>query len=177
VRLIIWGDSTDESTEPYHTLIDHSNASFVERLKKPQLLALFNYLKYKYHFKRMHHEYGEHSSEGLTEVHLFDYLLWDRRVITETIQKELGWTKPDDSPTSWRIDCQLVPLVNHLVKKAYGVSKIELGFANMVRSGKMDRDDALKQVAEIERLSTTTDIEHFLKEMGVSVQSIRQVLY
>jgi glucosamine--fructose-6-phosphate aminotransferase (isomerizing) len=173
VRLVFWGDSTDESTEPYHQLVDQTTPSRWQRLLSPEVV---NYLKYKYYHYKMQREYGsDQPPEGLKEIHLFDYVEWDRRVIVETIQK-LGWKKPDDSPTTWRIDCSLVPLVNYLTKKAFGVSKIELGFANMVRSGKMDREDALAQVAEIENHTTVTDLENFLKAAGVPVQVARKVL-
>lgn len=173
IELIIWGDSKDESTDSFHKLIQHKMPTKMQRLFSPNV---FNRLKYKYYFGKMKKEYGSNYSHGLKEIHLYDYILWDRKVIVDTIKYKLGWSAPTDSPTTWRIDCSLIPLVNYLTEKAYGVSKIELGFSNMVRSGKMDRTDALRQV---EQIRNNTDIEKlriFSKELGIPQRIISRVL-
>ena len=66
------------------------------------------------------------------------------------------------------IDCSLVPIVNYLTEQALEVSKIELGFSNMVRNGKMDRNDALNQVGQIKKNTDVEDFKAFLKELDVS---------
>ena len=174
IQLIIWGDSTYESTTPYHALQNHMTPPKWKRLLSS---GVFNLFKYKYYFRKMKNEYGPNSPEGLKEIHLYDYIEWDRKVIVDTIQNKTGWTKPQESITSWRIDCSLVPLVNHLYKKAYGVSKIEVGFSNMIRSGKMDRNDALSQIKEIENAVDISKLERLLKELNISSSHIIKVLY
>jgi len=173
IQLIVWGDSTDESTMPYHALLNHKRPTRWQRLFSPGVLNVF---KYKYYFRKMRNEYGPDSPHGLKEIHLYDYIEWDRKIIVDTIQKKMGWSIPEGSPTSWRIDCSLVPLVSYLNQKAYGVNKIELGFSNMIRSGKMDRDDALRQVKEIEKATNISQLETLLKEMNISASSISRVL-
>jgi glutamine---fructose-6-phosphate transaminase (isomerizing) len=173
INLIIWGDSKDESTEPYHKLTQHKIPTKLERLLSPNAVSMF---KYKYYFDKMKKEYGPDSPDSLKEIHLYDYIRWDRKVIVNTIQAKMGWSVPVDSPTTWRIDCSLIPLVNYLTEKAYGVSKIELGFSNMVRSGKMDRSDALKQVEQIKENTDVDRLKMFLKEMGISKSIIKRVL-
>jgi tRNA(Ile)-lysidine synthase TilS/MesJ len=173
IRLVIWGDSMDESTESYHALVDHKIPTKWRRLFSSGAVNLF---KYKYYFKKMKNEYGPDLPDGLKEIHLYDYIEWDRKTIVDTIQEKMGWSKPEDSPTSWRIDCSLIPLVNYLTQKAYGVSKIELGFSNMIRSGKMDRNDALRQVKEIENTTDIVQLESFLKGMNIPSFCISKVL-
>jgi len=173
VQLVIWGDSEYESTVPFYALLNREVPSKWRRLLSPGGINLF---KYKYYFGKMKREYGPDSSEGFKKIHLYNYIEWDRKIIVETIQK-IGWAKPQTHATSWRIDCSLVPLVNYLTKKAYGVSKLEIGFSNMVRSGKMDRNDALKEIREIESAFDVNKLENFLIEMNISPVIVRKVLY
>jgi tRNA(Ile)-lysidine synthase TilS/MesJ len=172
IKIIIWGDSTEESTSNYHDLFEHRIPNKKERLFSSGALS---YLKYKYYFKQMKKEYGSDKPDGLNDIHLYDYIEWDRKKIVETIENELGWKKPEESATSWRIDCKLVPLVNYLTTKAYGVSKIELGFSQMIRSGKMDRDDALRQVEFIEGSTNIQENNIFLKDLGISTRQINSI--
>jgi len=160
IRLIIWGDSIDESTTTYHSLVGFKTPTKFKRLFSPGTLSL---LRYKYYFNEMKRQYGSDSPKGLTELHLYDYVAWDRKLIVDTIQEKLGWSKTKESPTSWRIDCELIPLVDYLTEKAYGVSKMELGFSQMIRNGKMDREDALMQVQEIKSRTDLNALKVFLR--------------
>jgi len=165
IKVIFWGDSQDESSTPFYKLFPHFVPTKWERLRTSGAINLF---KYKYYFNKMKKEYGSDSPGGLKAIHLYDYVRWDQKVIVDTIERELGWSAPENSPTTWRVDCSLIPLVNHLTEKAYGVSKIEIGFSNMVRSGKMDRDDALRKVEQIKKNEDINKLKMFLKEMGIS---------
>jgi len=174
VKLIIWGDSKDESTKSFYDLCqNHKTPTKWDRLKKP---GIFNVIKYKYYFSRLKKEYGPNTSDGLKEIHLFDYIRWDRRVIIDTITKKLAWRAPADSPTTWRQDCSLIPLVDYLTYLANGVSKIEIGFSNMVRGGKMNRNDALIQIEQIKRNNDPDRLKMFLLNLNVSSSVIDQVL-
>lgn len=79
----------------------------------------------------------------IEEVHLFDYIEWDRNEIKKTIIEELGWQKPPEKVSSWRFDCHLHDLINYCHKKAIGFNHDIDGIANMVREGKMERAEAL----------------------------------
>jgi hypothetical protein len=173
VTLIIWGDSSDESSAAYFKDLKTTPPPSWRRMLTPEGP---NLLLYKVMMRQMEQAYGPREADGLVEVHLYDFIPWDRRVIVDTIQRELGWRKPPDSATSWRIDCCLVPLVNHLTRRAYGVSKLEIGFSNMVRNGKMDRQQAIDQVQAIDRATMITELEQQLREMGIPLKAIRQVL-
>ncbi len=173
IKLVIWGDSQNESTTSYHALVKQKPPTRRQRLLSAGILSVF---KYKYYFNKMKKEYGPDSPDGLKEIHLYDYLEWDRETIVSTIENEMSWSKPAGSATSWRIDCSLVPLVDYLTKKAYGVSKIELGFSSMIRSNKMDRDDALRQLEQIEHDINIDQLQGLLREMNISASCINSVL-
>lgn len=172
IEIILWGDSLDESTVPFHKLFPHHIPTKWERLLSPSALSLF---KYKMYFNEMKKEYGSDSPDGLKAIHLYDYIRWDQGTIVETIQKELGWSAPENSRT-WRVDCSLVPLVNYLTEKAYGVSKLEIGFSSMIRSGKMDRNDALRQVDNVKKNTDVDKLKISLREINISQSVIDRVL-
>jgi hypothetical protein len=79
----------------------------------------------------------------IEEVHLFDYIEWDRNEIKRVITDKLGWRKPPEKLSSWRFDCHLHSLVNYCTKKAIGFNHDLDGLANMVRAGKMERAEAM----------------------------------
>ncbi len=175
IQLVIWGDSKDESTASYHRLVPeaHITPRTLDRLLSPELFSL---MRYRYYFNRMKKEYGADSPKGLREIHLYDYIRWDQAVIVMTIQKELGWSVPENSATTWRVDCKLVPLVNYLTEKAFGVSKFEIGFSNMVRSGKMGRSEAIVSAEKARAGTDPAALRAFLLEMKISRSVIDRVI-
>jgi len=174
VKLIIWGDSQDESTQSYHDLISQDMPSKISKLFSP---GLINRFKYHYYFKQLRAEYGQKHYPDLVPIHLFDYIRWDRRTIISTIQGKLGWEKPDGSVTTWRTDCKLVFFVSYLYKKCYGVSKMELGFSNMVRDKKMSREKAIEELELMEKEFDVQTLETLLREIGIKQQTIQTILY
>jgi tRNA(Ile)-lysidine synthase TilS/MesJ len=173
IKVIFWGDSAAESTVSFHNLFQHQHPTKMQRLLRKEAV---NYLKYKYYFSILKKVYGSDSPGDLKEIHLYDYVEWDREIIVDTIQNKMGWTKPETSATSWRIDCKLVPVVNYLTKKAFGVSKIELGFSAMIRSGKMDRETALDQVQKINEEMNIDEIRKFLRTLSIPEKHIAMVM-
>lgn len=113
---------------------------------------------------------------SIKQVRLYDYIPWDRNEIKKVIQKELGWEKPKDSVTTWKIDCSLYPLVNYEFFKLFGCSKDCFGYSRMINSGRMTRKEALEQ----ERYLT----EHFEdnipdlleKTIGLSEKETKRIL-
>jgi len=87
--------------------------------------------------------YPRLKTRKILELHLFDYIEWDRREIKKVIKEELGWQKPPEKLSTWRFDCHLHGLLNYCHKKAIGFNHDVDGLANMVRAGKMDRAEAL----------------------------------
>ena len=161
IKIIMWGDSSYESTQPYYDLNEEQQKtpSKWRRLLTRGALSLF---LYRYYFKQLKNEYGSDSPDNLHEIHLYDFIDWDQDTIINTITEKMGWKAPDESPTTWRVDCCLVPLVDYLTRKEYGVSKIELGFSTMIRNGKMNRDDAIQKIQQIQSCTSDDQIKKIL---------------
>lgn len=93
---------------------------------------------------------------------VYNYIQWDRRKIVETIERELGWKKPEDQASSWRFDCRLIELVNYLWFKACGYPKVFFGYVQMIRSGTMTKEEALEQLRAKNWAELSPATEHFL---------------
>lgn len=160
VPLIFWGDSRQERTKDHLARAERS----MQR-KKPILSKFFkkDYYFYEYSFFQQRKELPVPGLSvmnkrprlkvpGSREVHVFDYVPWERKTIKETIANELGWEKPPESVSSWRTDCHLVPFVNRCFGALYGSTKACFGFSNMIRDGQMTREEALSQEEQIQTL-------------------------
>jgi NAD synthase len=99
-------------------------------------------------------------------IHVFDYIEWDQDMIERTLQDETGWEKPSRS-LSWRYDCILEPILDYTFKKDLGISSAGLYLCGVIRSGQMNREDALCLLDEIEnqqRLDNSLrDVLNFLQ--------------
>lgn len=158
IPLIFWGDSQAESTDRIMSKVKQAcqqdapaaptklakllnpkyyTAELLERLQRLEFHVPGNRL--------MSGESPRLHGTATKEVHVFDYIEWDRPRIKETIQRELGWEKPAGNKSTWRIDCSLTPLVNHEYLKQYGCTKACFGYCNMINGGHMTRDEALEQ--------------------------------
>ena len=85
------------------------------------------------------------KNNTITEIKVFDYVKWDRRLIKDTIMTQLGWEKPAGHISSWRTDCHLHEIDNYIYVKLHGCSNGCLGYCNMIRMGQMTREEALAQ--------------------------------
>lgn len=116
---------------------------------------------------------GKKLLAGVQVVNFFHYIEWDRSRIRETIERELGWRKAEDRLSSWRFDCKVTELVNYLWMKHYGIPKDALGYANMIRSANMTREEALYQLEHSHFGELTPSLYDLLKnEMGLSEKEI-----
>lgn len=91
------------------------------------------------------------SSPEIIEV--FDYIHWDQKVIEKTLKHETGWAKPEKA-TSWRYDCILEPLLDYTYKKEFGISTVGIYLCGLIRSGQMEREEALSIMNQSENDET-----------------------
>ncbi len=161
VPLILWGESQAEST---HWMMDTVERARQQQAKTRGRVGRLLSLAYcRVILLQMSQRLEFHSSGNsilrdhpprlndsqVSEIRVFDYLRWDRQRIKETIARELGWNKPAESTSTWRIDCKLTPLVNNCYFKRFGCSKACFGYCNMINSGQMSRTEALQQEEQI----------------------------
>ena len=179
VPLILWGESQAEATQDmekkaFEALSLKEKSRFAKLLNPNYYEAkLFLWLQ-----RAEFHVPGNNifcisgppilKNNDIREVRVFDYILWDREKIKETIMRELGWGKPQGHVSSWRTDCMLHSLVNYVHFKLFGCTKDCFGYSNMINSGQMDREEALKQEEAI-TANITKNIPELLEDkIGLS---------
>lgn len=166
--LILWGSSQNEATEDWETKATQGFSGLQSR----RLLDVHTYLaKYYTWLQRFELRVpgnpvlGEGSpilyDETIREVRVFDYLLWDREQIKQTITQKLAWRKPGESVSSWRIDCVLHPLMNYCYLNLLGCSKDSFGYCKMINDGHMTREEALAQ----EQALISATVEHLYETL------------
>ncbi|MDY7037225.1 MAG: hypothetical protein SV375_13800 [Thermodesulfobacteriota bacterium] len=88
-------------------------------------------------------------SDGVDVIPFFDYVDWNHKEVERVLIEETGWTKPDEA-ISWRYDCSLEPLLDCTYKKEFGISTVGLYLSSLIRSGQIERDEALAMTQECE---------------------------
>ncbi len=79
------------------------------------------------------------------QINLPDYLDWDLGRILETLDRELDYR---GTAASVRSDCRGTVFSDYLFRLRNGFGKFEFLYANMVRAGAIDREEALRIVRE-----------------------------
>jgi len=90
------------------------------------------------------------KSDGSQSINIFDYVPWDQDVIEATLTAKTGWVKPDKS-ISWRYDCILEPLLDYTYKKEFGISTVGIYLSNLIRDGRITREEAVTVLEESEK--------------------------
>lgn len=108
-------------------------------------------------------------------VEPFYYIGWDESKITSTIESELGWKRISYAGATWRSDCKIATLKNYLYMRTLGFSKIDELLSNMVRTGMLNRKDA---VGRLQRESSVSEdfVRDFLGGEGVSFEELEKSL-
>ena len=91
-------------------------------------------------------------ADGPETIKVFDYINWDQQIIEKTLCEEVGWERPPKTLT-WRYDCILEPLLDFTYKKEFGISSAGLYLCGLIRSGLINRQEALRILEESENQS------------------------
>lgn len=119
---------------------------------------------------------GKELQGGVQVVNFYHYVEWNRNRMKETIEQKLGWKKPEGRISSWRFDCKITELVSYLWVKHYGIPKDAVGYASMIRTGNMTREEATDQLENAGFGEFTPSLHDLLKnEMGLSYKEIEVV--
>jgi len=162
------------ATNPLGRTVKHKTVAMLlglgyEIMRNPFYLAPYNsfifgteYL-YFFHFTKMQKLF---YPEQTTLLDLFRYIEWDEDKILTTIRSELGWQKDANSPSTWRFDCYLSFLKNHLLMKSIGITEKHDCLSAMVREGMITREQAMDRL-EIENVIPPKAIPEALEQMGL----------
>jgi hypothetical protein len=92
---------------------------------------------------------------GIRQVSFFDYIDYDPERVQRTVIEEVGWTCPDPE-NSWRFDCTIKLLLNHLYRAAWGFTADHDYLSAKIREGYLTRAQA---VAALEKSAARADEE------------------
>ncbi len=98
---------------------------------------------------------------GVKQINLPNYIPWDLPHIYETLNRELDFGK---SMKDVRYDCLGTPHSSYLFRMRTGFGKYEYLYANMVRAGVIDRQEALRIVEEREPKEPPEGFDEFIGE-------------
>jgi len=180
--LILWGSSENEATEDWEA----SMTAGFPGLQSRKLLNANTYLS-KFYLAMQRAEFHVPGNpiwgrgmpvlcdSNIQEIRFFDYVTWDRELIKQTITEKLGWEKPEESVSSWRIDCVLHPLMNYCYVHLLGCSKDSLGYCKMINDGQMTREEALAQEEALIRASVVHLRETLENDVKLSPTEIEQI--
>ena len=185
IPLILWGDSNNEKTTDIMSKVNKS----VNMPNRRSKLSNLNYYIYELNFLLQRLEFpvdGNYFFERRTpklfnkdieNVHIFNYIPWDRKIIKQVITNRLNWQMPKDSATSWRTDCKLTPLINYYYLKTYGCTKACFGYHKMINYGQITREEALYQEINIIKNLTTEFIRKIVTdEIGIKREKAENII-
>ncbi len=87
------------------------------------------------------------SQEKPQFVSFFDYIQWDSISNVSILKEELGWQHPEGKDI--RFDCRLHCVGNYNRLDSAGITSDGINFCNMIREGKMSRDEAVNREQKI----------------------------
>jgi len=74
----------------------------------------------------------------------FDYIAWDEKQIMDVLKQEYNWEMAVDTSTSWRIGDGTAAFYYYIYYKLAGFSEHDTFLSNQIRSGMINRDEALE---------------------------------
>ena len=104
-------------------------------------------------------------------ISLPDYLDWDDKVIKETVEREVGWSK-GESLSKDHVDCLFAPMKNHLVVQKWGFGEKTTKYSAMVRAGQISREEALKKALAEELDEGPEVLGAFIEQLDLSKEEV-----
>lgn len=111
------------------------------------------------------------AQDYVRSVSLFEYIPWDEDEIMRTIQSELKWQKAPWSEASWRSDCKIAMLKSYLYMQTVGFTTNDIMVSEMIRDGKITREDGLKRIAR-ENIISRDSVHKLCAEIGVAPERL-----
>lgn len=109
---------------------------------------------------------------GVKYFNLPDFINWDLPMIYETLNRELDYGK---SISDIRYDCLGTPYSSYLFRLHAGFGKYEYLYANMVRAGLIDREEALSIVDEREPKGIPEGFDEFMSRLKCDRSILKEI--
>lgn len=85
-------------------------------------------------------------------VQFYDYIKWDQKEIEKVILDEYHWEKAEDTEETWRIGDGTAAFYNYIYYRLAGFTEFDTFKSNQIREGMLDREQALQEVYESNRV-------------------------
>jgi hypothetical protein len=176
VPLLLLGDSEMEDTlltGPRRFHRSYPINLFLRLMRNPFYL----YPRRAYHYLLIHAEFSLPAAiyqyvtrAGPRIVHWYEYVRYDHAQILSTVTEKMGWLGPPDSPSTWRFDCQVHTIIEHMFRETLGYTDRDELYSRMIREGSLSRTEALKRV-ELENRNAEVNLRlanELLDKLGLS---------
>jgi hypothetical protein len=105
----------------------------------------------------------------------FQYLRWEEKKIIDTIENELGWSKNNQTGSTWRGDCNIALLKLYLYKTLLGYNDKDDSLSDLIRDGQITREEALQRL-EGEQYISESVIKNIMKKYGINYLFFQNVI-
>jgi hypothetical protein len=114
--------------------------------KSPSLLKYFPlFSKASILFVNQYTVYFRLRYRTIQAIDFYHYKKWDENEVNHSL-KTLNWTLPKGCNTTWRADCTFESVKNSIFHKELGFTYNTAFYSNMIRSGYMNRNEALARI-------------------------------
>lgn len=101
-------------------------------------------------------------------IALPDYILWDENKIGEILTQELGVELGVEHS-----DCIGHEISNWLALQRYGFSYLPIKLSQLIRAGRLSREEAMRMLAEEEKPELPSSVTSFIERAGLSLDDVR----
>lgn len=105
-------------------------------------------------------------------IDIFHYIQWNEEEVLSRIKNELGWEKPSKFSSSWRFDCKIGHLKDHLYMKTLYMTEKDDFYSKMVREGLITRDEALLRLKDENEIHFD-EIKELLDNSRIDISRIK----
>lgn len=106
------------------------------------------------------------------QISLPDYVVWDDNDLKDVITNKLEWEKNSDG-SSDHIDCLFAPIKNYLMVTKWGFGEKTTKYAAMVRSGELERNEALRKALADDNKDCSTVLKRFQDALNLTPQDLK----
>ncbi len=183
LRLSIWGSNPLENTDfksGFTGIKPHFNKKRIDELKLFNKLKLASFFAQQYFSNpayintSLYDTLGSFKSRYLTKRHgylqLFDYIIWDEKVIESLILSEYKWEKSIDTKSTWRIGDGTAAFYNYIYFVIAGFSEFDTFRSNQIREGQLTREEGLALVNE-ENTPRYENLRWYLSIVGLDFKT------
>lgn len=108
------------------------------------------------------------SKTGWNVIQLPDYIDWDVAHVIDTLKVELDWKIPEVSSDPAHFDCKCSKIKEFLKFKKHGITQKTIINSKMIRDGRMDRDEGMRQLKKENHDSKPEFWDEFIGILGVN---------